>query len=422
VQATHRNAIYFLIGTLVGRASGLALIPLYLLVLTPAEAGAWAMLGVLRTLVSAAATFGLDGYLTQEHWRRAEAERAGLAATVLRTVLRWNLLLALPLIPLMAWEPARLWVLTWLGAQAAAMVAVKLAQLRIAERAQAHCALICLVGGGGAALAAILAWAGLGVAGLAIGFAAPSLLAAAIVWFGQAGTRSTEHGLAAYVRRILPARIVAEVAGQADRMVLACVLTEHLLGLYDLAARCAGAIGMLLSSAKNAILPAMLRSLASGGDITGAWRSWRQTQWLAMGASIGLVAIGLVAAGHFPDHPWLPALAFLPGTLSLSLWTHSAMGNAAAIYHHRLIGLQAWLPLTSLVLVVGGSLAAGTLIGWTAVPWGAAAGLAVVTLVTAVRLRRMQCQVAGSMAEFGPLLALGAILLASMALMPHSAG
>ncbi len=392
------NAFYYLIGTLVGRASGLVLIPLYILLLTPQEAGAWAVLAVLRTLVSAGATCGLDGYLTQEYWRREEIVRPGLIGACRSVVLKSNLVIAALALPCVWWEPARLWVLTLVGGQAMAFVTVVLAQYRIEERARAHCLTICLTGGGGAVLAAILVCAGLGVAGLAIGFAVPPVLAAAWLAVRQRPSPIRDPSMPAYVRRLLPARLMAEVAGQADRLVLAGVVDAAQLGLYDLAARCAGVIGTVLSSAKNAVLPAILKALAGGGDDPAAWAAWSRTRWLALAGSGLLLGCAVLLAWLFPEHAWSPAVIFLPGALMVPLWTHASLGNAAAIYHHRAVAIQAWQPLIALVLVTGGAVAGGV-IRPAFVPWGAVLGLAAVLIGVRWRLRSTRRSVDGDGGE-----------------------
>ncbi|MEK7413743.1 MAG: hypothetical protein AAB263_10565 [Planctomycetota bacterium] len=386
VDAIRRNARFYLVGTLVGRASGLVLIPLYILLLSREEAGAWAVLGALRTLIMAVGTFALDGLITQEYWRRPEGERAAFASALIMTTLRWNLAPALVMVGIICWWPTATWALVVLGAQASAVVVVWLSSLRIEERAGAYCALICATGGGGALLAACFVWFGWGVHGLALGFALPPLLVLPFV-VRRRGTAAADVGMSAYVVRVLPGRAIAELAGQADRFVLAFLLTDAVLGLYDLAMRCAGAVGMLLSSAKQAVLPAVLRALAGSTTAQPAWSEWRRACWLAGGGAVLFVIVGEVAATLVPAHRWSGAVAFLPGAMAVPLWMHAGLGNAAAIYHHRLIAAQAWLPSLSLIGVLSAT-TIGAQLSYTVVPWAVAAAQATIVVLTSIWLRR----------------------------------
>lgn len=375
MEQTQRNALYYLIAAVIGKASGLILIPLYLLVLTPLEAGIWAMLGILKVVISALSTFAADGYLTQEYWHRPASERSLLAARCMNSVWRWNIKAAILIAPFAVWEPAQIWVLTCLGSQAAGIVALGLAHYRIEERARAYCAMSCLSGGGASLLAASLACGGMGVDGIAIGFALPAIVMAIWLRLSLSPASAGEPGLTNYVRQVLPSRLVAEAVGQADRIVLGCFVGPVQLGLYDLAARCAGIVGVLLSSAKQAVFPSVLKSLATGTDSTKAWATWRKAQWMSTGLVFLLIAGGWWASALNPMHPWSPSFVYLPGTLAIPFWTHAALANAAAISHHRMIRTQALLPVLTLAMVLIGTVTGG----WVSplgVAWGATGGLA----------------------------------------------
>jgi hypothetical protein len=369
VSTSRRNALYYLLGTLVGRASGLVLIPLYLLVLTPAEAGSWATLSILRTVVAALATGCLDGWLTQEYWRKPADERDRWANGIIGLIFRWNLVLALPTFLALAWEPAQLAAITILGAQATGIVTLLLSYRRIEERAAAHCLLVCLSGGGASLLATVLALTGWGIPGLALGFALPPLIVATAVV--RPGTTWRDPDAWQYARTVFLGRAVGEIASHSDRLLLAVLLSNHLLGLYDLAARIAGVLNLLLSSVKSAVLPTVLRHLADGTPATDAWQTWRQALLLACGGAVLAAIMGVGAAALWPAHPWVGAVFFLPGALAIPLATQMGLSNAAAVYHHRLTVVQAWLPfMLWAATMAGGGIAA--VMSPVLVPWGIA--------------------------------------------------
>lgn len=350
---TQRRALWYALAAVVGRATGVFLIPVYAMALTVAEAGVWTRLWVVRVVVLAAATLALDSFITQEYHRRPVAERDAYARACLRFVLRWNLPAAVLAVLAACLPEWRALAVTVLGAQAAGAVALALSWLRAAERAVAFALLSAGTGAACMMLSVVLVLLGWKVDGLVWGMALPMVVAAFVLAWVVRGTGSAE-GAGGFALRLTPIRVVSELTGQADRLALALLVPEALLGLYDFAARCAGAVGLVLSAAKNAILPAALRRWADGeadaGRTLAEWR-WALRGGLILAGAL-LIAAALLARWN-PASEWAASAAFLPGAIALQVWLFTGVGNAVAIYRHRLVRWQMVLPILVVAGVVG---------------------------------------------------------------------
>ncbi|MBA3936545.1 MAG: hypothetical protein H0X38_03710 [Planctomycetes bacterium] len=382
-----KAVILYGLSSLVGRASGLAVIPLMAFFMTIEEVGRWSQLGALRALVAGVATFSLDTYLTQHFHCEGAGGGTSLSWACVRRCLSWNALILLATAPfLVLWPSALLIVVVIWSGQANAVVNTWLAHLRISESSWSYC-LNTLANG---LLLILLPWilvagCGAGVWGLALGLLIPWLVSLGRLLFVLPRGRVALPGLTAYLVRLFPARIATEMFAQTDRLLLAQLIPLREMGAYELANRCASALGLVYSSYKSVILPQALRELAAGRP-AAAWAGPFATAWLkvqvAAGAGLMLAALAALIG---PGRGRSGIIVFLPWAIINQSWSFASTGAAINCYHAHLDRVQQWMPFATIIMAVLGVLGGGALGGGL----GAQIGYVAMTAASVIATRQV---------------------------------
>ncbi|GDY12594.1 hypothetical protein LBMAG53_14720 [Planctomycetota bacterium] len=419
-----RTALIYGLAGIIGKSAGLAIIPLLALFLSLDEVGRWAELTVLRILSAAVGTACLDAWLTQRFHKQEDSVRQAFAAGCVLLAWRWSLIVALPGVLIAGLAAADLiaahWLLWGLVGAASALggaSTVGLSLLRITEKPKIFAVLNGLVG----AVSVALCWGTVAAAGWGLwGVAAGTLLpwVGASVWFAWTcrGGQASWTDASGFTWRTMPSRLLSEVSTQVDRLVLGIFVSDRALGLYDLALRTAGAVGMVQGSLKNTLMPTCLRRLAEGKPIAA---TLRQGGLALLAAGFAVVAGGVVLAQLRPE--WRESAVFLPGAVAVQCWWFAGAANGIASYHAGLVRLQAFLPLVTLPLITAGmavGLASGGIWGGQ---WLLVAGTAAGVLVTERAIRRSRPDLPGNAWLFLEM-GIASALLLGLSLLPWWAG
>ena len=374
-----REGALYTVGLFLLRAGNFLLIPLYLLLLTPEQFGAF---GVVRQLVNVLVPLVVVGQVHSLLRLGVDAEgEPGARERLLGSVVTW-ILAASGLwiaVAALAWPLLSRWVpgvpLWPLGAAGLAVVAgqalfgVSQAWLRHERRAVEHTRLALLRWGVMlVAILLLLPGLGLGATGLLLSLAVSFAAAAGLGLRSVIGLKGLGvHGPSLkasllFGLPLLPHALSSVLFGATDQVLLAALDDEGLstAGRYLLAAQIASAVHMLALGLQSAWTPFYLREDRDREE--GGWRRVRVLSFFAATAvGIAAVAVGLLGpelvalAEVFSDSEWSAAADVVP-ILAFSGYLHvyylvaftAVLGNKAASRWIAAVtvpaaGLNVWL-------------------------------------------------------------------------------